>query len=287
MPHILTKALAALAIVLATPQIGRGDPRPVWETVPAPAPLPALDASGAVERDGARIWYGSVGEGPPVILLHPGLASSDFWGDQVPALVAAHRRVILVDARGQGRSSWNGRPLSYEAMAGDVIAVMDALCLERADIVGWSDGAIVALVLAAKDPDRVTRVFAFGANMDVGGLRPIGALASTREAADRLEAADYAQVSPTPDRFAAISRAVRHLQMSQPSYTADNLAAIRGPAIDIVDADHEEFIHRRHTEYLARMIPGAQLQILPGASHFAPLQAPEAFNKAVLDFLNP
>ena len=288
MAQVLTRALAAFAAVLvavAAPPAARANPRPVWETVPDPAPLPPLDATGAVERDGARIWYGVVGEGPPVILLHPGLGSSDFWGDQVPALVAAHHQVILIDARGQGRSTWDGRPLGYETMSGDVMAVMDALGLRRADFVGWSDGAIVALTVAMKDPDRVARVFAFGANMDVSGLRPLGVLAPTLGAAERLESADYAEVSPTPGRFAAISHAVRRLQLSQPNYTPAQLAAIRGPAIDIVDADHEEFIHRRHAQYLARTIPGAWLQILPGASHFAPLQTPERFNKAVLAFL--
>jgi pimeloyl-ACP methyl ester carboxylesterase len=164
---------------------------------------------------------------------------------------------------------------------------MDALGLDQAAVVGWSDGAIVALILAMEDPERVSRVFAFGANMDVAGLRPIGALASTRAAAERLEAADYAQISPTPGGFAAISGAVRRLQLGQPNYLAADLGAIRGPAIDIADADHEEFVHRRHTEYLARTIPGAQLQILPGASHFAPLQVPSEFNQAVLDFLGP
>ena len=82
-----------------------------------------------------------------MILLHGGLASSDYWGGQVPALTAAGHRVIAIDSRGHGRSSRDNRPYSYELMASDVVAVMDALNIRRAVVVGWSDGAIIALVI--------------------------------------------------------------------------------------------------------------------------------------------
>jgi pimeloyl-ACP methyl ester carboxylesterase len=76
------------------------------------------------------------------------------------------------------------------------------------------------------------------------------------------------------------------MQLAEPNYLADSLAAIHGPAIAIADGDHDEIIRHRHTEYLARTIPGAELIWLPHAGHFAPLQTPDAFNAAMLSFID-
>jgi len=284
--------LAALAVFAATPAAAQTattsqvHTTPTWETLPPPAPLPPFDLEGRVAHDGARIWFAAIGKGPPVILLHGGDASAEFWGDQVPALLASGRRVILIDSRGHGRSTRDARPLGYELMESDVIAVMDAIGVDKADVVGWSDGAILGLIMAMKDPQRVAHVFAFGANMDLHGFNPLGALAPILPKVNAALAANYARISPTPGGYGALSRDVLAMQLSQPNYTPADLAEIKGPAIAVVDGAHEEFILREHTQYLARTIPGAVLVILPDVSHFAPLQAPDAFNAAMLDFLD-
>src|ERR1700752_2413117 len=110
--------------------------------------LPFAEYHTYVEHDGARIWYTSQGSGFPVILLHGGLGHSGNWGYQVPALVQAGYRVILIDSRGHGRSTRDERPYSYELMASDVLAVMDMLQLERVAFIGWSDGACIALIVS-------------------------------------------------------------------------------------------------------------------------------------------
>jgi pimeloyl-ACP methyl ester carboxylesterase len=273
----------ALAFVAAA---ALARPTPTWLTLQAPPPLPAPAAQGYVEHDGARIWYASFGDGPPVILLHGGASSSDDWGFQVPTLVAHAYRVIVIDSRGQGRSTRDGRPLHYAQMEADVVAVMDQLGVRRAPIVGWSDGAIVALIMAMHDPNRVGGVFAFGANMDVGALRPIGVLAAILPRVNALLKADYERISPTPGDYGAMSRWVLAMQLSEPHYSAQDLAAIHAGPVVIADGDHEEFIRRTHTRYLARTIPGAQLLLLKDVSHFAPLQDPAAFSAALLDFLS-
>ena len=281
--------LAFLAAVLLTltvwPAAALAD-TPAWQTLPPPAPLPPFELEGRVAHDGARIWFATFGAGPPVILLHGGDASSDYWGDQVPALLADGRRVIVIDSRGHGRSTLGPQRLAYELMESDVIAVMDALSLDRADVVGWSDGAIVGLIMAMKHPQRVTHVFAFGANMDLHGFNPLGAVSPILPKVEAALAANYAHLSETPNNYAALSRAVLAMQMHEPNYSPQDLAAIKGPAVAIVDGAHEEFILRQHTEYLARAIPGAKLIILPDVSHFAPIQAPDVFNAAMIGFLD-
>jgi pimeloyl-ACP methyl ester carboxylesterase len=282
----LMVAVVPPAAQAQTAAVGPVASTPAWRILPAPQPLPSFDLEGRVTHECARIWFAAIGKGPPVILLHGGDASAEFWGDQVPALLASGRRVILIDSRGHGRSTRDAKPLGYELMESDVIAVMDAIGVDKADVVGWSDGAILGLIMAMKDPQRVGRVFAFGANMDLHGFNPLGAVAPILPRVNAMLAANYARISPTPDGYGKLSRDVLAMQLSQPNYTPAELAAIKGPAIAIVDGAHEEFILREHTQYLARTIPGATLIILPDVSHFAPLQAPDSFNAAMIGFLD-
>jgi pimeloyl-ACP methyl ester carboxylesterase len=279
-----TALLGPLALSLAGAASG-ARAEELWRTLPAPAPLPVGGASGYAPHDGARIFWRSYGAGSPVILLHGGLANGEYWGNQVPALVRDHRRVILIDSRGHGRSTRDGRPYTYELMASDVIAVMDTLGLERAAVVGWSDGAIIALVMALKYPDRLTRAFAFAANMDPSGVKSDTETNPTFARFERQCGGDYRRLSATPGDFAAFQAAIETMWDKEPNYTAADLARIATP-VAIVDGDHDEAIKRVHTEYLARTIPGARLIILPGLSHFAMLQNPAVFNAAMLGFLD-
>jgi len=169
-------------------------------------------------------------------------------------------------------------------MASDVLAVMDALHLEKAGLVGWSDGACTALILAAKAPARVAGVFFFACNMDPSGTKPITEFTPMLKRCIRRHSQDYGQLSSTPDQFDEFAEAVGLMQRTQPNYSAHDLAQIRVP-VAIVQSEHDEFIKREHAEYLARSIPNAEFIDLPAVSHFAPLQRPEQFNTVMLAFL--
>lgn len=242
-------------------------------------PLPAAAEQGFVDHDGARIRYATYGAGFPVVLLHGGFGHGGNWGYQVPALTDAGYRAVLVDSRGHGRSTRDQRPFTYDLMASDVVAVMDRLELERAAFVGWSDGACSALVLASRTPMRSAGVFFFACNMDPSGTKEF----QPGPVVDRCFARhtkDYAALSPTPDGFMSLVGDVSAMQKTEPNYSVRDLARIEVP-VTIVQGEHDEFIKREHAEYLARSIPGADLVILPGVSHFAPLQRPQLFNEAV------
>ena len=248
------------------------------------APLPETDLQGYVENDGARIWYAAYGAGTPVILLHGGLGHSGNWGNQVPVLVENGYSAILIDSRGHGRSTRDEQPYTYELLASDVLAVMEALRIERAGLVGWSDGACTALILASKAPERVAGVFFFACNMDPSGTKEFEFGTLVQRCFNR-HVKDYAQLSPTPDQFDEFAGAVGLMQRTQPNYSAEELAQIHVPVV-IVHGEHDEFIKREHAEYLARSIPGAEFVDLPHVSHFAPLQRPEQFSTAMLTFLS-
>ena len=247
-------------------------------------PLPVASDQGYVDHDGARLWYATYGSGAPVILLHGGLGHGGNWGYQVPILVSSGHRAVLIDSRGHGRSTRDSRPFTYELMASDVLAVMDALHVEKAAVVGWSDGACIALILAMKAPARIAGVFFFGCNMDPSGAKEIAQPNPILARCFSRHAKDYAQLSATPDQFKAFAEAVGEMMKTQPNYSAHDMADIHAP-VAIVQSEHDEFIKREHAEYLARSIPNAEFILLQDVSHFAPLQRPEQFNVVMLTFL--
>jgi non-heme chloroperoxidase len=246
--------------------------------------LPPGGTASTLESDGARIWHASFGTGQPVILLHGGLGHSGNWGKQVPALIEAGFRAIVIDSRGHGRSTRDDRPMSYERMAGDVRAVMNALGLGRAALIGWSDGACTGLVLAHETPERVAGVFFFACNMDPSGTKDLDETNPLLGRCFSRHKQDYAALSPTPGGFDTLVADLGVLQRSAPNYSAADLAAIRVPVWSLL-GERDEFIKREHAEYIAHSIAGAKFHLLPGVSHFAPLQQPALFNAALLDFL--
>jgi pimeloyl-ACP methyl ester carboxylesterase len=130
-------------------------------------------------------------------MLHGGLANSNYWGLQVPALAEKYR-VIVMDSRGHGRSSRDDKPYGYELMASDVLALMDFLEISKAAVVGWSDGAILGLDIAIRHPERLTKLFAFAANSDPSGVKDIAQSPVFSAFIARAER-EYQLLSPTPD----------------------------------------------------------------------------------------
>jgi pimeloyl-ACP methyl ester carboxylesterase len=246
--------------------------------------LPDADSDGVVDHDGAEIWYATYGAGPAVILLHGGLGHSGNWGYQVPDLVASGRQVVVIDSRGHGRSTRDDQPFTYELMAADVLGVMDHLEIDKAALVGWSDGACTALILADKHPERVSGVFFFACSMDPSGVKPFVPTPVIDRCFNRHRM-DYTAISPTPDQFDAFVEDVSAMMATEPNYSSADLNRISVP-VAVVIGDRDEFIKPEHAAHLVRSIRGAVFIGLEGVSHFAPLQRPEHFNRAVLGFLD-
>ena len=256
---------------------------PRWKQLPTPAPMPRATASGYARLNGIQLYYAVYGHGQPVVLLHGGLGNSDYWGNQVSAL-ARHAAVVVIDSRGHGRSTRNAQPYSYELMSSDVLGVMDQLRIRRARLIGWSDGGIVGLVLAIHHPERLSGVFAFGANSDPSGANPdVGHNATFNTYIARTES-DYRRLSKTPGDFNGFLTAISTMWANEPHITGQ-LKTIRVP-VTIADGQYDEAILRQHTVMMSKAIPGARLVILPGVSHFAMLQNPQEFNLALETFLN-
>jgi pimeloyl-ACP methyl ester carboxylesterase len=228
-----------------------------WLTLPPPLPPPnaGLEQLRACQRDRPPLLHLWRYQGPPLIFLYGGISNSENWGNQVGAF-AERYRVILIASRGHGRSTRDARPYGYDLMADNVIALMDQLSVRKADIVDWSDGGKIGLSIVLRYPERLDRLFVFGANSDPSGVmppdekNPVFALLVPRLAGE------YRRLSPTPDKFETLSVEIGQMWAMQPRWSEADLARIRNP-VAIADGDHEEMIFRTHTEQMTRQIPRA------------------------------
>lgn len=276
---MLRRTVLLITFLLLAPAARAENP---WEVLPPTPALPTPEHAGTAAVNGIRLWYAEWGHGAPVILVHGGLANSNYWGHQIPAL-AQRYLVIALDSRGHGRSSRTDTPIGYDLMSTDVLALMDHLHIAKAALVGWSDGAIIGLDIAIHHPERLTRLFAFAANSDPSGVKDVDQ-SPVFSAYEARAAQEYAQLSTTPDGFKPFLDNISSMWAKEPNFTDSQLRGIKVPTW-IVDADHDEAIKRENTDHMAALIPNAGELILPAVSHFAFLQDPILFNEALLRFL--
>ncbi|MER8462566.1 alpha/beta hydrolase [Mesorhizobium sp. M1396] len=276
------KAFAIVILFAAPTTFAAAEER--WQTLPEPAAMPEPDQSGYAPVNGIQMYYAVFGAGDPVLLIHGGFGHADIWASQVATLSKTHK-VIVADSRGHGRSTRTEQPYGYDLMASDYLALLDYLKIDKTALVGWSDGGIIGIDIALHHPERLTRLFAQAANVTTDGVDP-GVMTNKTFAAyiDR-SGRDYKKMSKTPDQYDAFVAQISHMWESEPAWTKEQLAKITTTTA-IVAGDHDEAIKREHTEYIASAIPGAKLIILPNASHFAMLQAPDEYSQAVLDFID-
>jgi pimeloyl-ACP methyl ester carboxylesterase len=254
----------------------------IWQTLPQPPAMPTPLESGMAPVNDIKMYYAVYGEGDPVLLIHGGLGSADVWGFQVPALAEKYK-VIVADSRGHGCSTRSDQPYSYALMADDYVALLDYLKIDKTALVGWSDGAIIGLDIAMRHPERLSRLFAYGANYTVEGWTA-SADDPVFNAAIARAGKDYARLSPTPGEFDAFKAQISEMWATQPNYTKDQLRAITVPTVIFV-GDHDEGIEPAYAAEMAELIPGARLVIMKDASHMALWQKPDEFNATVLEFL--
>jgi pimeloyl-ACP methyl ester carboxylesterase len=254
-----------------------------WRTLPATPPLPPNGRPGLAPINETSIFFAQFGAGPPLLFLHGGLGNSNYWGRQIEEFSAKYS-VLVMDTRGHGRSPVTSSVFSYRVFGTDVIALLDHLQIPQAMIVGWSDGAITGLQLAITAKDRITKLFAFGANTSNSGLKKGGAGSKVfSEYAARCKT-EYANLSPRPDRWPQLNEGLRAMWRSEPNFTAQELGSIVTPTA-ISDGMYDEIIMPLHVKQIAKTIPRAKLIIQPEVGHFAMLQDPLQFNQVLLEFL--
>lgn len=267
--------ILAAALLFAGPALAQDR----WMQIPDPVAMPEPAASGMAPVNGIQMYYATYGAGDPVLLIHGGLGHADIWGAQVVDLMKDHL-VIVADSRGHGRSTRTEDPFGYDLMASDYLALLDFLKIDKVDLVGWSDGAIIGIDIAMNHPERLDHLFAQAANITTDGVDPSVAEDAVFGAYIARMGEDYARLSPTPDQYDAFVTQISNMWATEPNWTDEQMAAITTPTA-VVAGEYDEAILSAHTDHIAAVIPGSKLVILPDSSHFVMLQAPEDYNAAI------
>ena len=237
---------------------------------------------------GVRTYYEVHGEGDPVVLLHGGLSDADSWAMQAPVL-AERREVFIPERRGHGRTNDVDGPITFELMTQDTIAFLEQVVGGPADLVGWSDGGNVGLLVAHQRPDLVRKLVVIGANFHHDGLHPATAAFFFETEPDSPDLAmmrdPYQARTPDgPDHWPIVLAKVRAMWKTGPTMTTADLGRISAPTLVIVGDD--DIVLHAHTVALYEALPAGQLAVIPGASHVVPFEKPALLNQLVVDFLD-
>jgi len=244
--------------------------------------------------NGAELYSEVAGDGDPVLLLHGGFCSLEAFRAQSDALVVDHR-VFAFERPGHGRSADVDGPFGYPAGVADTLAYMDANGLESAHLVGYSDGAIIGLLMALEHPGRVRSLVAISGNLDPSGFthaaESTGALvldtpAATPVADDEpsVERMLYNRLSPDgPHHADVVLEKLVALWTSEPRIEPASLRSVTAPTL-VMSGDRDS-IRPDHSLLIASSIPGARLAIVPGASHGLVAEHPELVSQLIRGFL--
>jgi pimeloyl-ACP methyl ester carboxylesterase len=236
-----------------------------------------------VQLGEVKTWYEVEGDGPPLVLLHGGMSDSTAWGMQVPAFSQRHR-VFSPDRRAHGKTPDVEGPLSYDGMAADTVAFLETVVGGPAYLVGWSDGGIVALLVALRRPDLVTRQVVIGANFHHEGLLDAFHLGDDPNADDvALFKGMYEANAVDPANWPVFFAKSERMWREEPTMTIVDIARINAPTLVMVGDD--DAIEYDHTVALFEALPVGQLAVVPGTSHVLGLEKPALVNQLVLDFL--
>lgn len=211
--------------------------------------------------NGVSLYYEVSGEGSPLLMIHGNSESHEIFDAAIPQLSRTHR-VYAVDSRCHGKSTKTER-IGYDVMASDLIALIHALGLHKPLFYGFSDGGILGLLIAIREPELLGKLIVSGANLNPKGL----------DLRTRLETL---AVALTGNRLF-------RMMLREPDISLCDLHRIAVPTV--VLAGEHDVVRRAHTELIAESIPGAVLEILPGEDHGSYIVHSEKLAKILRKYL--
>jgi pimeloyl-ACP methyl ester carboxylesterase len=274
MIDMLKIAVLTAALMLGAPAIA---------TAQNETQAPTVTKTGYADVNGLHMYYEILGEGRPTIVLHGAYMSAESMRPLTEKL-ARSRQVIVMDLQGHGRTADVDRPITYEGMADDIAALMDAIGVSQADVFGYSMGGSAAYQLAIRHPEKVRRMAAASGTYKTEGMYPelvsmIGTLTAESFAGSPMEA-EYKKLAPKPENFPILVEKLKVLDTTPQDWPAEAIRGIKAPTLvisgdaDVIRPEHSVELYRLRgggpsQDFMSA--PDVQLAILPGTTHLGVL----------------
>lgn len=229
-----------------------------------------------MEVGSVKLYYEIYGKGEPLLMLNGNNSSMARFSKQLESLSKKYM-VIGLDSRGQGKSTADDTRITYELMAEDVNTFLEKLQLKNVNILGWSDGGNIALILAMQYPDKVNK-------MAIMGTVLFNDDSSVTAATNKLIRNQVKEMEGKGVDKNNMDYRLKVLLLTEPHINPETLKNIKAPTL--VMAGQHDVIKENHTKLIAEKIPSSKLVIFKGAGHEAPQEISELFNKTVLNFFN-
>jgi pimeloyl-ACP methyl ester carboxylesterase len=235
-----------------------------------------------VELGEVKTWYDEQGTGDPLVLMHGGLVDAR-WFEPNLAPLAQHFHVYTPERRGHGHTPDVAGPITYQLMADDTMAFHETVVGRPADLVGHSDGAFVAMLVAMQRPELVNRLVMISGSFSKEGEAAPDAEWDVDAIADFLAPA-YGEVSPDGiDHFKVVATKVGEMAAKELYLEAPELAKVK--ARSLVMFSDDDLVTMTHAVEMYEALPNAELAVVPGTSHFLTQEKSHLVNAIVMDFL--
>jgi pimeloyl-ACP methyl ester carboxylesterase len=227
---------------------------------------------------GFKMYCEVYGKGQPLLIIHGNGGSINNFIYQIPYFAKKYK-VIIADSRAQGKSADSGDSLTYEMMADDYAALLDAMHIDSAYVIGWSDGGINGLLLAIRHPEKVKKLAVTGANL-------VPDTSAVPQEIWNMVTPMYTVLSHKQDKTPAEKNEFKLLRLlvTQPHIPLTDLNGIQCPTL-VIGGDHD-VIKEEHTMLIYKNIPHAYLWILPDSGHSTPIVYKDDFNKVTDRFFS-
>jgi pimeloyl-ACP methyl ester carboxylesterase len=257
--------------------------RPPMNTKPKD-PGPILEKSGYVQVGRLKMYYEMGGQGEPLVMLHGGMLQSGVFYAIAPVL-AKQRRVIVIDQQGHGRTADIDRSLSFEQMADDTAVLLKKIHIKQADIFSYSEGGVVALMLAIRHPHLVGKLVLGSAVFSMDGYRlevQSGMRRMTAKMIPKQMREHYEAVAPHPEKWPKLVEKSAELARTWKGISRQELKKIKAPTF-VLMAD-KDYIPEEHGKELAKLLKGEFL-VLPKSTHMSYLFRQKKLLEKLMPFL--
>jgi pimeloyl-ACP methyl ester carboxylesterase len=235
-----------------------------------------------VQLGEVKTWYEEHGSGRPLVLMHGGLVDAR-WFEPNLAPLAERFHVYIPERRGHGHTPDVSGPITYQLMAEDTIAFLETVVGEPADVVGHSDGAFTAMLVAMERPELVNRLVLISGGFNKSGDAVPDAEWDVDQIFEFLGPA-YGEVSPDGiDHFKVVATKIGEMAAVEPTLQASELGRV--PHRTLVMFSDDDLVTMAHVIETYDALPNAELAVVPGTSHFLTQEKPHLVNEIVLDFL--